>query len=403
MELPEQLYTVSELTAEIKTLLQEHFPVVWVTGEISNLRDSHGHRYFTLKDASASIPCAMWKSYAGRLRFDVQDGQQVVVSGRIDLYEPYGRYQLIVQQIIPKGLGELQLAFIQLREKLAAEGLFDPAHKRPLPYLPSHIGIVTSPTGAAVRDIIDRILKRFPRARVTVCPVRCQGEGAAQDIAAGIELMGKYGVDVLVVGRGGGSVEDLWAFNEEVVARAIYASPVPVISAVGHERDVTISDLVADCRANTPTHAGELVVPELADIEDRLADARGRLRRALVNRLRRAQDQVDALAKSYGFRATPDRVYQCSQRLDEIETRLRSSAGHRMTAARDRTLSLAGRLEALGPLRVLERGYSITLLHPDGKALKDASVADVGKTILTLLSKGRILSRITEVHREARK
>ncbi|HNT33227.1 MAG TPA: exodeoxyribonuclease VII large subunit, partial [Candidatus Aminicenantes bacterium] len=256
------VYSVTEITQVIKAALETAVPQVWVVGEISNCRrHPSGHIYFTLKDAGAALSAAVWKSNAARLKFELRDGQQVVCRGRIDVYPPRGSYQLNVDQVEPKGKGALQLAFEQLKEKLRAEGLFDPARKKKIPLLPKTIGVVTSPTGAALIDILRTIDRRFAKVRIVIYPARVQGAGAAAEIVEGLEFLGgRPGIDVIIVGRGGGSIEDLWAFNEEPVARAIAASPVPVISAVGHEVDFTIADFVADIRASTPTAAAEMVV-----------------------------------------------------------------------------------------------------------------------------------------------
>lgn len=401
MALPEELYTVSELTSEIKRLLHESFPAIWVIGEVSNLRESRGHIYFTLKDADASISCAIWRSYVSRVQFEIEDGLQVIVMGRVDVFERAGRYQLIVYQVVPKGLGALQLAFIKLRDKLEKEGLFDEEYKKPIPYLPRHIGLVTSPSGAAVRDVLDRILRRFPEARVTICPARVQGEGAREEIVRALKEIVKWGVDVIILARGGGSIEDLWCFNEEAVARAIHACPIPVISAVGHERDFTIADFTADLRANTPTHAGEIVVPELSEILERLQTGEERLKNALVIRLERAREQIGALERSYALRATPEKVFLFSERLDELEARLHSSLERVRSALEEKLSYYGGKLEVLNPTGVLERGYSITISEKTGRALRSSSEVKEGEGIRTLLHKGRIFSTIREVQNDA--
>jgi len=260
----EKIYTVSELTREIKQVLETGFPCLWVEGEISNFkRHSSGHLYFTLKDENSQIRCAMWRYRANDLIFRPEDGMKVLVQGNLQVYEPGGYYQIIVQQVQPAGVGELQLAFEQLKKKLYAEGLFDEAHKKPIPIFPERIGVITSPTGAAIRDIISVITRRFPIAQIILAPVRVQGPGAKEEIVQAIQDFNEFGeVDVLIVGRGGGSLEDLWAFNEEVVARAIFTSKIPIISAVGHEIDFSISDFVADRRAPTPSAAAEMAVPD---------------------------------------------------------------------------------------------------------------------------------------------
>jgi exodeoxyribonuclease VII large subunit len=288
-----KVHTISELTRKIKELLTKSFREVWVTGEVSNLTyHRSGHVYFTLKDEDAALGCVIWRSAAGKLRFRIEEGSEIIALGDISVYEVRGNYQLVVVYAEPKGIGALALAFEQLKKKLAAEGLFDERHKKPLPFLPRKIGIVTSPTGAAVRDMIRTILARFPNAHLIVHPARVQGEGAAGEIAAAIQTLNEMNeVDVMIIGRGGGSLEDLWPFNEEIVARAIFASAIPVISAVGHEVDVTISDYVADARAPTPTAAGEMVVPREEDLRLALLQLHQRIGLALRNSLGRLRTE----------------------------------------------------------------------------------------------------------------
>ncbi|MCK5525880.1 MAG: exodeoxyribonuclease VII large subunit, partial [Candidatus Latescibacteria bacterium] len=275
-----EAYSVSDITRAIKGLLDEGLMPLWVEGEVSNyVHHTSGHRYFTLKDETSQLRCVMWK-WQGQLRFRPEDGMKVRAYGRISVYERGGQYQLVVSELHPAGVGELQLAFEQLKERLAKEGLFDESRKRSLPRFPQRIGVVTSPTGAAIRDIAHGIGRRFPSAQVVLWPARVQGEGAAAQIAEGIEKLNAYGeVDVLIVGRGGGSLEDLWAFNEEEVARAIYASGIPVVSAVGHEIDFVIADFVADRRAPTPSAAAEMVVRDGAELMRGVTDLRGRAER----------------------------------------------------------------------------------------------------------------------------
>jgi exodeoxyribonuclease VII large subunit len=386
--------TVSQLTRRIKGTLETTFGRVWVTGEISNLRQAQsGHVYFTLKDAGAQIAVALFRGSARRVRIMLADGLEVVLSGRLTVYEPRGQYQIIAERVEPKGLGALELAFRNLREKLQREGLFDPAHKRPLPYLPRRIGVVTSPTGAAIKDILQVIGRRFSRANVLLAPVRVQGEGAAGEIAQAIETLNRIAeIEVLIVGRGGGSLEDLWAFNEEIVARAIYASRVPVISAVGHEIDFTIADLVADRRALTPSEAAEIVLPRWQDLVERLDGHRLRLVRGLRQALNEARGRVALAARSLAAQQpiTMVRLYQ--QRLDDLAQRAAVAVGHAMATARQRLAAAAGRLAALNPLAVLNRGYSITAT--DGRILTDARDAPPGTEIATRLARGRLTSTV---------
>lgn len=291
--------TVSELTRQIKDLLEANFDQVVCQGEISNLvKARSGHVYFTLKDERAQISAVMWKTRASRLKFDLQDGLEVVVTGPVEVYPPRGSYQLIVEQAMPQGLGPLELAFRQLQEKLAAEGLFAPERKRPLPRYPNRLALVTSPTGAAVRDMLQVLTRRWPLTDVVVVPVPVQGPTAAPKIAEGLKQAARIpGVDVILTGRGGGSLEDLWPFNEEIVARAIAASPIPVVSAVGHEIDVSIADLVADRRALTPSEAAEIIVPDRADIQRWLTDQKFRLENLLRQQSEQARRVLDLLAQ----------------------------------------------------------------------------------------------------------
>ena len=303
-----KIYTVSELSQEIKGLFEKQFPDVWVTGEVSNFRAaSSGNLYFTLKDASAQLRAVCFRNLARYLKFKPQDGISVIARGRLSVYEARGEYQLYVEYLEPAGLGALQLAFEQLKQKLAAEGLFDPARKRPLPMLPRAVGVVTSPTGAVIRDIVRILRRRFPNLNIMLYPVKVQGEGAAEEIVEGIEYFNRHRLaDVLIVARGGGSLEDLWAFNEEVVARAIAGSKMPVISAVGHETDFTIADFVADLRAPTPSAAAELVVHRRQDFVDELGDRARRMSQILRLKLSEARQQLTALRMHYVFQTMRD-------------------------------------------------------------------------------------------------
>ena len=394
----QHVHTVTELTRAIKEDLERAFGRVWLIGEISNARTpSSGHVYLTLKDETAQISAVVFRNVARYVPFRLDDGLEVVVFGRITVYEPRGNYQIIVEKIEPKGEGALQLAFKQLKAKLEAEGLFEPSRKKPLPGLPTRIGIVTSPTGAAIRDMLNVILRRFPRVQVFLRPVKVQGDGAADDIAEAIADLNAWGkVDVLIVGRGGGSLEDLWAFNEEPVARAIHASEIPVISAVGHEIDVTISDLVADRRALTPTAAGEIVVPELCVLQDLLSVLRRRLAQALLGRLAVARQRLEALARSHVITRPLDPIRQKQQRIDELSQRARSAMLNALALAKERVASGAARLDGLNPLAVLARGYSVTT-RADGRTIGDAQTVRPNDPIVTILRHGRLESVVTEV------
>ena len=346
------VYSVTEITQVIKAALETAVPQVWVVGEISNCRrHPSGHIYFTLKDAGAALSAAVWKSNAARLKFELRDGQQVVCRGRIDVYPPRGSYQLNVDQVEPKGKGALQLAFEQLKEKLRAEGLFDPARKKKIPLLPKTIGVVTSPTGAALIDILRTIDRRFAKVRIVIYPARVQGAGAAAEIVEGLEFLGgRPGIDVIIVGRGGGSIEDLWAFNEEPVARAIAASPVPVISAVGHEVDFTISDFVADIRASTPTAAAEMVVEKEETFAERIDNLRRRAGQAARFGLQTRRGGVDELARHGVFEGFQRRLWMLGQRVDELEGRafdVVNAERRRIADGKARAVLAAGRMAAV--------------------------------------------------------
>jgi len=390
-----EVLTVGQLTRRVKAALERTFGRVWVTGEISNFTHARsGHMYFTLKDRDAQIDIALFRGAVRRVRFTLADGLDVVLYGRLTVYEPRGRYQIIAERVEPKGLGALELAFRKLRDTLQREGLFDDEHKKPLPALPGRIGIVTSPTGAAIKDILQVIGRRFPRANLLLAPVRVQGEGAAEEIARAIETLNRIPeIEVLIVGRGGGSLEDLWAFNEEVVARAIYASRVPVISAVGHEIDFTIADLVADRRALTPSEAGEIVLPRWQDLIERLDGHRLRLVRGLRQALNEARGRVALAARGLAAQQPITRIRLHQQRLDDLAQRAAVAIGHLLTSARQRLAAVKGKLDSLGPLAVLDRGYSITTAG--GHVLTDAGSAPPGTEIETHLARGRLIGTVT--------
>jgi exodeoxyribonuclease VII large subunit len=394
-----QVCTVSELTGQIKALLEDGFPNVWVSGEVSSLsRPRSGHVYFNLKDDKAVLRSVIWRGVALRLRFDLKDGMEVIGRGRLSLYPPQGNYQLVVEEMQPKGIGALELAFRQLKEKLFALGYFEPQRKKPLPRIPQRIALVTSPTGAAVRDMLEILGRRWPRAEVWVCPVAVQGDGAAQDIAAMIRRVNtlRPAVEVMIVGRGGGSLEDLWAFNEEVVAHAIHESQVPVISAVGHEVDLTIADLVADRRALTPSEAAELVVPNREEMLEGLISAEARLKELLLYRLQSARQRFTDLCQRRAFRLPLERIRELDHHLDDWGERLQRAARQRVVDAQKQVEAVAGRLEGLSPLNVLARGYSLTRTE-SGKVICEASQVQVGDRLETLVHKGRIVSRVEVV------
>jgi exodeoxyribonuclease VII large subunit len=433
--------TVSELVMRIKETLEDRFPAVWVVGEISNLRiPSSGHVYFTLKDDGAQLRCVLFRSRGRRVAFQPEDGMQVLAFGGLDVYPARGDYQLVVELLEPKGVGALQLAFEQLNRKLEAEGLFDSARKRALPPFPRTIGIVTSPTGAAIRDMLHVIGRRFADLRVLITPVRVQGEEASGEIVRALrDLQEVEDLDVVIVGRGGGSIEDLWAFNDERVARAISACRVPVISAVGHETDFTIADFVADLRAPTPSAAAEVVVREKLHVVRALCDMYDALKQAMASRLAREHQRVDSLGRRRVLTDAARALRDWHRRLDELTTRLglgaranRRVGEHRLSLARNALRSLnpvariangtvvlaqlrgrlasagvyrvkiarhrfdaaVGKLDSLSPLAVLGRGYSLTRLLPSGAIVRSAAQTRPGDAIEILLRQGALDARV---------
>ena len=437
MELPfRYILTVSELTQEIKDLLEMKFPDLWVEGEISNLRiPPSGHIYFTLKDDFSQIQVVFFKMGARFLRFAPEDGLQVICHGRVSLYEKRGEYQLILDSMEPKGIGALQLAFIQLKEKLQKEGLFDVRHKKPIPLIPQTIGIITSPTGAVIRDMLQIIDRRFKNVHILLYPVRVQGEGASQEIAGGIEYFNKQmEVDVIIIGRGGGSFEDLLAFNEEVLAKAVYRSHIPIISAVGHETDYTISDFVADLRAPTPSAAAELVVKEkwelrneidyfknrlesqisqnlqedrmnLSHLKKRLRDPRKRIEEQflkvddLVNRIHLSISWIlkQKKTKYYHFienlylRSPIQRIKSLQLLVSQIRRGLEQNIRHFIEIYRQKEKGILGRLDSLSPLAILQRGYSITRKIPSLKILTNATHVRKGEKVEVRLYQGTLI------------
>ena len=350
-----RVLTVSALTALVRGVLEENFEQVWVEGEISNLAcPQSGHCYFTLKDAGAQIRCVMFRGAFRSLKFTPKDGMRVLTRGRLTLFEPRGEYQLVAEYLEPQGIGGLQLAFIQLKERLAKEGLFSELNKKEIPKLPRKIGIVTSPTGAAIRDILTVLSRRFANVELLISPVRVQGDGATGEIASAIDDLNRVGnIDVMIVGRGGGSLEDLWAFNEEVVARAIYRSAVPVISAVGHEVDFTIADFVADLRAATPSAAAELVVRSKKELTAELDALTHRLDLSQLRRLERQRLLVTALGRAV---ADPTRILgHLSQRVDSLDARLVRETGLLLEKAAERIVTLSAGLARQSPALTLKQ------------------------------------------------
>jgi exodeoxyribonuclease VII large subunit len=400
-----KVLTIAELTRGVRALLESAYAPVWVEGEVSNLaRPASGHVYLTLKDDTAPLKAVIYRGVALRMRFDLRDGMKVIARGRLTVYEPRGEYQLQIEEVQPKGIGPLELAFRQLKEKLSVLGYFEPGRKQKPPRFPRRVALVTSPTGSAVRDMLEILSRRWPATEVWVCPVRVQGEGAAAEIADGLFRLNRIGgpdsapeqrIDVILLGRGGGSLEDLWAFNEEPVAQAIFRSRIPVVSGVGHEDDLTIADLVADVRALTPSEAAERVVPDRAELLGWLEQAAGRLKAFLLRGVQTARERLTDLADRRCFRAPLDRVREERVRLEGWDDRLARAARQRVEHGRERLGALAARLEALSPLNVLARGYSLTRTE-DGVVVRDPDQVRPGDRVVIQVQRGRLLGRVEE-------
>jgi exodeoxyribonuclease VII large subunit len=373
----ERIFSVGEINTLVRELLEGEFSLVAIAGEVSNLRvPGSGHVYFKLKDASAQIAAVCFRADARRIDFDLADGAQVVARGNLTLYDAQGSYQLVARTIEPAGRGELERALRILIARLREEGLFDPTRKRPLPRYPARLAIITSPTGAAIRDILSTIQRRFPCVDVLLAPVQVQGEAAPDQIVSALDAVSARGdVDVVILGRGGGSIEDLSAFNDERVARAIHRSRVPVISAVGHEADVTIADFVADVRAATPTMAAEIAVPARAEVMERLRALERAAGLRLYSRVDVARRRVAAFAKSYALGQVRGRIEQAIQRLDHAGHRSSRALYGTLTERRARLDALAGRLPGLNPRDVLRRGYTVCVNPGDGATLSGLSAA----------------------------
>ena len=398
----EQVLSVSQFTARLKNVVEQEFPAVWVAGEISNFsRPQSGHCYFTLKDDSAQLRAVIWRGTASRLKFDLQDGLEIVCQGRLDVYPPRGSYQLVVEQVQPKGIGALELAFRKLREKLQREGLFAPERKRPLPSFPRRIGVVTSPTGAAIRDFLQVMQRRWRGVEVLIFPARVQGEESIAEVAEGIQLANRLqpALDVLVVCRGGGSLEDLWTFNEEKVVRAMAASQVPTISAIGHEIDVSLCDLVADVRALTPSEAAERVVPSAEDVTELMGALRSRLHQALVSQTTALRARLDGIAGRPLFARPLDLVHNLSRVVDEQATSLNHIMELALREQQSKLTAISGKLETLSPLAVLGRGYSLTQDSTSGRTIDSTSRLRKGQQIVTRFAEGSALSTVDEIEK----
>jgi len=397
------IYTISEITQAIKGLLEEKIGEVWLEGEISNFKAaSSGHFYFSLKDQNALIWAAMF-AYANKgLKFKLEDGLKVICFGKVDVYGPSGQYKIIVERIEPKGIGSQQLAFEQLKKRLELEGLFDPLHKKSLPLMPFSIGIVTSAKGAAIRDILQILKKGAPCVDVLIRSVRVQGEHAAGEIAAAIEELNTFGkTDLIIVSRGGGSSEDLWSFNEEIVARAVYNSGLPVVSAVGHQINVTLSDLAADIFVETPSAAAKIIVDRKNALMSQLADFRHKLDFSMNDAVGDLRNRLVAL--THMLKSPADRLLEKQQLLDELFSGLNYNMRHSLELAKERSSSLIQRLGALSPLSILSRGYSLSVLVSQGDILKDSSQLKPGDQLKTILHKGAFISLVQEVLTDERK
>lgn len=442
-----KIYTVSELTSAIKALLEQRFAFVWLGGEISNFRvPSSGHFYFTLKDDTAQIQAVMFRGQNRHLAFAPEDGMAVTGLGRISVYEPRGNYQIILEYMEPKGIGALQVAFEQLKRRLQAEGLFDEARKKPIPFLPRRLGIVTSPTGAVVHDILHVVERRFPGLGVDLVPVKVQGDGAVDSIVAGLQLLeARNEVDVVLLARGGGSLEDLQAFNSEAVARAVFAARIPVISAVGHETDYTIADFVADLRAPTPSAAAELAVPvkidlkqkltkiqndilyyirqyvkdrraflndlsrrvvdpkkRLDDLRLRLDDYSGRLQRSMESYLRMGRERLQRRTDNLLHYSPRLRINTLREHLETNHHRLTQAVRSDLSRKHQRLEHLQAQLAALSPTAILDRGYSIARTLPGKRVVRRADAVDLQQDLQILLANGSLICEVKEKSRNGR-
>ncbi len=396
--------TVTQINAWIKRTLDQGIPSFWIAGEIGSItRSGAGHIYLTLKDESTQISAVIWKSTWDKNRFDLKEGIAVLCMGKIDVYGPRGTYQVVVQKIEPQGVGALQIAFRKLHAKLEGEGLFRPERKRPLPNFPRRIGFVTSPHGAAIHDFLEVLRRRWPSTDVLVIPAKVQGSGAAEQIAQGIQLAGQIrpSLDVLIVGRGGGSIEDLWCFNEEIVVRAVAASPIPTVSAVGHEIDVTLCDLAADVRALTPSEAAERVVPNRDEFSDLLHSVQHRLRMLMMHHVRDLETRLTGLASRPVFEKPERMLDVTAQKLDDLERRISDTTLQRMDSFERTFENVTARLESLSPLRTLARGYSFTTDAGSGRVLLTIGDVESNQQIQTTLVDGVIQSRVLSVQPQA--
>ena len=442
------IFTVSELNHKIKAILEQNFPFIWISGEISNFRmPSSGHFYFTLKDETSQIQTVMFRGQNQHLKFVPEDGMSVTGLGRISVFEPRGSYQVILEYLEPKGVGALQIAFEQLKKKLDGEGLFDDQYKKSLPFLPEKIGLITSPTGAVVHDILHIVKRRFPSIPLDIVPVKVQGDGAIADIVAAVELLNRLrSVDVVILARGGGSLEDLQAFNSEAVARAIFASEIPIISAVGHETDYTISDFAADLRAPTPSAAAELVVPikgdlyrkinefkyfiilnlqryiknyrsQVGSLRERLADPKkklvdhrlkldedaGRLTRAMMSQIRMRRERLAWRFDKLSYSNPSFYVSQLKEKLDRTSAALQQSIRSCVSSRQARLREVNAKLDSLNPTAILARGFSITRTLPETIIVRDSAAVSRGQALEIVLARGSLTCDVKEKFKNGKK
>lgn len=407
-----RVITVSQLNKYVKSLLEgdPNLAAVYISGEISNFTNHYksGHLYLSLKDEEALVKAVMFRAYASKLAFTPENGMKVIVKARVSLYDKDGSFQIYIEEMQPDGVGALQVAFEQLKQKLSKEGLFDQVRKKPIPRYPTLVGVITSPTGAAVRDILNVLGRRFPLACVVFCPVLVQGEGAPPQLVDALDRFNalrrsgsKYAPDVLILGRGGGSIEELWAFNDETVARAVAASQIPVISAVGHETDFTICDFVADLRAPTPSAAAELAVPDRHQLLLRTGQFGDRLARAMDNRLRQESRRLDTIRGKRCLATPLFYVEEQAMRLDYVTRAFTHAAGLNLSRADRRLVAAAGKLDALSPLKVMSRGYSI--IYKDQTVVKSTADLVPGDEVTMRLKDGRVVCTAKEIVKEKRR
>lgn len=396
----QNILTVSQLNAYIKSKFDfdEVLSSIWIKGEISNFKNhTSGHMYMTLKDETGVIKAVMFKGSTFSLRFMPENGMKVLAYGRVSVYERDGQYQLYIEKMEPDGIGALYIAYEQLKNRLELEGLFDETHKKDIPAFPRKIGVVTSPTGAAIRDILNVLKRRYPLADVTVYPVQVQGEGSAQQIASAIEYINNYSeCDVIITGRGGGSIEDLWCFNEEVCARAIYSSKIPVISAVGHETDFTIADFVADLRAPTPSAAAELATPDISEIEEYLYDVKGRLLRLASAVVENKRFKISETSKRFSEKAILNDYSGKRQYIDSLVQRGAVVVNSKIANSREKFIKAVSKLEVLNPLSVLKRGYGLAT-DEDGAVLDSTEKFEADKDFILNLKDGKINATVREI------